>query len=179
MSFELPSPWNGFLHELDRLLDAPIELHCIGGFAIVLAYGLPRSTNDLDYFALLPANRANELERLAGEASALARKYKVHVHSAGVSSLPESYEDRLKDVFPELFKNIRLRVPDPYDLILSKLGRNAERDREDVKHLAKTQHLEAEVLRERFKREYLPIGPAERDRNTLKFWIEAYFSSRS
>ena len=27
-----PSPWNGFLAELNRILREPLKLHCIGGF---------------------------------------------------------------------------------------------------------------------------------------------------
>jgi len=79
---DLSSPWKRFLEELDRVLGVPVELHCIGGFAVVAAYGLPRSTNDLDYFSLEPRNYARELQELAGEGSPLARKHKVHVHHA-------------------------------------------------------------------------------------------------
>ena len=177
MSAELVSPWADFLQELDSLLDEPFELHCMGGFAAVVAYGLPRSTNDLDYFSVTPASRTGYLEELAGEGSTLARKYRVHMHSARVPSLPENYEERLTELFPDRFKSLRLFVPDPYDLVLSKLSRNAEVDREDVPYLAKTLNLNSEVLHERYEGEYLSIGPPERDRNTLKFWIEAYFSS--
>jgi hypothetical protein len=176
MSPSLLSPWREFLTELDDLLNEPCELHCIGGFAVVAAYGLPRSTNDLDYYSLVPQHCTDELERIAGEGSSLARKYKVHVHHAAVASLPESYEERMTELFAGRFKNLRLFVLDPYDLVLSKLSRNIERDREDVAYVAKTQHLNADVLRERYKREFLSIGPPERDDNTLKFWIEAYFS---
>ncbi|HKW89425.1 MAG TPA: DUF6036 family nucleotidyltransferase [Candidatus Acidoferrales bacterium] len=177
MSHELVSPWAEFLEEFDTLLDERFVLHCIGGFAVVAAYGLPRSTNDLDYYSLIPANRTGYFEELAGAGSTLARKYKVHIHSARVTSLPENYDERLTRLFPGRFKNLGLFVPDPYDLALSKLSRNAEVDREDVKYLAATQNLRAEVLRERFEREYIAIGPPERDKNTLAFWIEAYFSS--
>lgn len=76
MSLDPPLPWAEFLEELDGLLNEVVEIHCIGGFAVVMAYGLPRSTNDLDYFALIPHTRLRELEELAGEGSALAQKYK-------------------------------------------------------------------------------------------------------
>jgi hypothetical protein len=82
MSPDLASPWREFLDELDVLLQEPCELHCIGGFAVVAAYGLPRSTNDLDYYALFPRRCTDEWERTAGEGSDLARKDKVHVHHA-------------------------------------------------------------------------------------------------
>ena len=139
----------------------------------------PRSTNDLDYFSLIPCNRIRDIQDLAGEGSALARKHNVHVHHAGVASLPESYEDRLIELYLGQFNNIRLRVLDAYDLVLSKLSRNADRDREDVQFLARTRDLDPNVLRDRYTRELRPIliGPAGRHDQTLEFWIEAYFAN--
>jgi hypothetical protein len=177
MSPDLRFPWKEFLEELDSLLDEPIELHCIGGFAIVAAYGLKRSTNDLDYFTLVPCNRVPDLEKLAGEGSPLAKKYKVHVHHAGVATLPEIYNERMKELFPGHFKNVRPFVLDPYDLVLSKLSRNVERDREDVAFLVKAQNLDAGKLRTRYEHELRVnlIGPTDRHDATLGFWLEAYF----
>lgn len=174
----LSPPWREFLAELDSLLDESLEFHCIGGFAAVAAYGLPRSTNDLDYFTMVPSDRTGKLERLAGEGSRLARKHKVHMHHTGVASVPENYEERMAELYHGHFKNIKLFILDPYDLVLSKISRNAERDREDVGYLTRTQHLHPNVLRERYEHELKPyvIGPPERTENTLKFWIEAYFS---
>jgi len=174
---DLSSPWKEFLDELDSQLQEPIELHCIGGFAVVAAYGLPRSTNDLDYFSLEPCNLVAELEQLAGEGSALARKYKVHVDHAAIASVPENYAERMTELFPGQFKKIRLFVLDPYDIVLSKLCRNVERDREDVQYLAEAQHLDSNILRERYEKELKPalIGPPRWHDQTLEFWIEAYF----
>ncbi len=179
MSPDPPSPWAEFLQEPDELLDEPFELYCIGGFAVVAAYELPRSTNDLDYFSLVPCNRLPDLEQIAGEGSALARKYKVHVHHAAVASVPENYDERMTELFPGRFKNIRLFVLDPYDIVLSKLSRNIDRDREDVQYLAKTRQLDSKILRERYEKELRPIliGPPDRVDATLEFWIEAYFSN--
>jgi Nucleotidyltransferase of unknown function (DUF6036) len=177
MSPELSEPWAGFLKELDDLLNEPFEFHCIGGFAIVAAYGLPRSTNDLDYCSLIPCNRMGDLERLAGAGSSLARKHKVYVHRVGVASIPENYEDRLIEPFAGRFKRIRLLILDPYDLVLSKLSWNIEPDREDVEYLARTQHLDPAVLRERYEKELRVnlIGPPEWHDKNLEFWLEAYF----
>ena len=178
MSPDLPSPWREFLGELNALLDEPIELHCIGGFAVVMGYGLPRGTNDLDYRTLVPYNRLNDLQRLAGPGSALARKHKVYVQHTGVESMPENYDERLTELYAGRFKNIRLFVPDAYDLVLSKLTRNIERDRQDVEFLARTKHLDPAVLRERYEKELRPIliGPPSRHDATLEFWVEAYFA---
>ncbi len=173
----IPLPWNEFLTRLDDLLDEEIRLDCIGGFAVVMGYGLARATNDLDYRTLHPFNRIQDLQRLAGPGSALAREYGVHVQHTGVDSIPENYEDRLTEIFADHFKHLRLFVPDAYDLVLSKLCRNIERDRRDVEFLASTKQLDVEVLRERYK-ELIPnlIGPQTRHDATLEFWVEAYFS---
>lgn len=179
MSPELVSPWLEFLEGLDNLLPVRIDLHCIGGFAAVAMYGLPRSTNDLDYIHI-ESNNAPDLESIAGEGSPLAKKHKVFVHHVTIATYPEDYDRRLKELFPNRFKNIRLLILDPYDLVLSKLSRNSEKDREDVKYLAQTQHLDTEILCERYNKELKCnlIGPPERADNTLKFWIEAYFSQQ-
>jgi hypothetical protein len=129
--------WVEFLEELDNLLDEPFELRCIGGFAAVAGYGLAPSTNDLDCCSVIPHSRVNDLDRLAGPSSILARKHKVHLHYAAVASIPESYDERLTEILTGRFYNIRLLIPDPYDLVLSKLTRNVARDREDVEYLAK------------------------------------------
>jgi hypothetical protein len=143
-----------------------------------MGYGLRRSTNDLDYRTLTPYNRRADLERLAGLGSELAKKHNIHLQHTGVESIPENYADRLIELFPSHFKNLRLFVPDPYDLALSKLSRNEERDRQDVQHLTKTCHLDATILRERYTTELRPnlIGDVRQHDLTLDFWIEAYFT---
>jgi hypothetical protein len=45
-----------------------------------------------------------DLQEMAGEGSPLARKHKVHVHHAGVATLPENYEERMKELLPGQFK---------------------------------------------------------------------------
>jgi hypothetical protein len=163
---------------MDGLLDEPFELHCIGGFAVVVGYGLPRATNDLDYRSLVPYNRINDLQGMAGLGSALAKKYKVYLqYTAAVESIPENYDERLTELFAGRFKKLRLFVPDPYDLALSKLTRNVERDRQDVEFLVGARHLDSKILRERYANELrsILIGDPEQHDQTLNFWIEAYF----
>lgn len=178
MSPDVPSPWREFLEELDALLDEPIELHCVGGFAVGVGYGLQRSTNDLDYRTLVPYNRINDLQQMAGPESALARKHKVHLQYTGIESMPDSYDERLTELYPKRFKKIRLLIPDAYDLVLSKLTRNLPRDRQDVEFLAKTKQLDPVLLRERYEKELRPIviGPSSWHDKTLEFWVEAYFA---
>ena len=54
---------------------------------------------------------------------------------------------------PGELKYLKLFVPDPYDCILSKLERNAAKDRDDADYLFRSQKLDAQVLRDRYKNE--------------------------
>lgn len=71
-------------------------------------------------------------------------------------------------------QRLRLRVPDAYDLALSKLERNIGRDREDVLVIARAAHLDPATLRERYMSELRPfvIGPVSRHDGTIALWVE-------
>ena len=60
-----------------------------------------------------------------------------------------------------------------HDLVLTKLTRNADRDRGDVEYLATAVPLDVSVLRQRYQREMRPyVGLPEREDLTLDLWIE-------
>ena len=176
----MPEPWQSFLAEIDRSAAAPIDLHCLGGFAVSVYYLLERPTGDIDVFEVNPNEAKKWLVQLAGEGSALHRKHRVYLQVVTVASVPESYEDRLTQIFPELFRHLRLFVLDPYDLVLSKLTRNLDVDVEDVKHLARSKDLDLDLLEARYKAELRPIvvGPPESHDRTLRLWIEAINEER-
>lgn len=175
----IPSPWAEFLKELDALLSNQVQVHCIGGFVVSLHYGLPRPTGDVDYYSVLPAHFARDLQTLAGPGSKLANKYKLHFQLVTVTNLPENYENRLEEMFPGQFKKLRLFAPDPYDLILSKIERKSSKDRDDVEYLARTLHLEAALLRERYQKELRPnLSNETRHDLTLSLWLGTCFPSR-
>src|SRR5213079_2182440 len=80
---------------------------------------------------------------------------------------------RLTEMFSKAYKRLRLCALDPYDLALSKLERNTQRDRDDVKHLARTVPLDLNVLRRRYENELRPyLGNPEREDLTLQLWCE-------
>ncbi len=170
----LPSPWKDFLAETNNALSEALELHCVGGFALVFFYGLPRTTGDIDYYTAIPLDL--NLEELAGENSPLHKKYKVFLHRVTVMSLPENYVSRLSEMATGGFRYLKLLVPDPYDCILSKLQRGSQKDSDDALYLFKTRSLNSDILRDRYQRElrdYL-IGPSERYDGTLERWIEIF-----
>jgi len=179
MSHDLPSPWREFLSEVDVQLPEVVVLHCHGGFVAAQHYGLPRPTADLDYLEIAPSDAQGLIEKLGGQASLLTKKYGVYLQHFPLTSAPESYEERLTELFPGQFKYLRLFALDPYDLALSKLSRNIPVDRDDVEYLAKTIPLDPQVLRQRYWDELRPImiGDLKVHDQTLDMWIEAYFPS--
>jgi hypothetical protein len=177
MPKRMPEPWNAFFTELDSKLTAEVHLHCLGGFVISVCYGLERPTNDVDFMSLHPNDQREVILGLAGEGSSLWGKHGVYLQCVTVSNLPEGYEERLIEMFPSTFRNIHLFALDPYDLALSKIDRNIQRDRDDVKHLIKTVPLKRLILQDRFERELRPIfvGDARRAELRMKLWLEAFY----
>ncbi|MCX6595547.1 MAG: DUF6036 family nucleotidyltransferase [Acidobacteria bacterium] len=171
-------PWLSFLKDLDDRLTEETTLHCLGGFAVVQAYGLERATADIDVIAVLPYGTASQLMEHAGKESPLCAKHGIYLDVVTVASVPESYESRLSPLYPDCWRHLRLFVLEPHDLALTKLERNFERDRGDVEHLARSGYLKASVLQERYDEEMRPyvIGRVSWHDQTLQMWIEAYLS---
>jgi hypothetical protein len=110
----------------------------------------------------------------------LHKKHKVYLDYVGVAKVPEDYEERLTEMFAEAFKHLRIYALDPYDLALSKLERNIQRDRDDVKHLGRTIPLQLEILKERYEKELRwQLGNPEREDLTLKLWMQMIEEERS
>jgi hypothetical protein len=171
---EVPEPWLSFLRELDSAVREEVRLDCMGGFVITMVYGFSRLTGDLDVLEIAPREARRPMLELGMQGGPLHKKYKIYLDHVGVAHVPENYEDRLSQMFPRAFRHLRLFALDPYDLALSKLERNLQRDRDDVKHLARTVPLDLEVLRDRYQKELRwQLGNPEREDLTLRLWIEA------
>lgn len=169
----LPEPWLEFLSELDANAVEPIDFHCLGGFVVTLVYGAERTTSDVDVLMFVPKTEASALVGLGQKGSDLHKRHKVYLDPVGVATPPEDYDQRLVEMFPGTFKNIRLFALDAYDIALTKIERNSPKDREDVKYLARTVPFDLDVLQERYRKElrdYLFVP--EREDLTLKLWIE-------
>lgn len=177
---KIPEPWLSFFREIDENLPEKIELECLGGFVVTQIYGLARTTADVDVISIKPKNQFNLLFDLAGEGSNLHRKYKIYLDWVGIAQLPENYDERLTEIFIGTFRQIRFFGLDPYDLALAKLERNIQRDRDDVKHLAKVVPFDLQILKSRYETELRPIlGNPTREDLTLKLWIEAIEEERA
>ena len=168
-----PEPWHSFFLEIDKTLDRPVILHCIGGFAIAMLHGLPRPTVDIDCLTIIPVEETAPLQLLAGEGSALHKKYGVYLQHVGIVAVPENYADRLTSMFPAAYRQLLLLGLEAHDLALSKLERNSARDREDVKYLARAAPLDLAVLEARYFSELRPyLANTKRHDLTLRLWLE-------
>jgi hypothetical protein len=178
---DLPAGWSKFLSEIDRTLTEPVELHCLGGFVMTLLYGLSRSTSDIDYIEIVPPAARRQIQAIAGIGSDLHKKFGLYLEHVGVADLPESYSERLVELFPGRFRHLRIFALEPHDLALSKLTRNSPIDQEDVQYLAQTGRLDSVTLRTRYQDEMKSrvIGPEERHDLTMELWLEYFPKSSS
>lgn len=166
-----PEPWHSFLSDIDDFVDRETHLHLLGGFVVTIIYGASRQTRDLD--ALTAVRFDPKLLEFAGQGSTLHKKQKIYLDPVGVATTPEDYAERLTEVFDGQYKHLRLYALDPYDIALTKLERNTQRDREDVKYLARVVPFDLEVLKERYHNELrVYLGNPEREDLTLKLWLE-------
>jgi len=171
---DLPQHWRNFLEAVDKKLEAPVTLHCIGGFVVEAVYGIPRKTGDLDYIRVDPRGAFQFLDEIAGVQSELAQRHKLYLQKVSVHDYPDGYEKRLRKLDLGL-KMLQLFVPDPYDLILTKLARNFGKDREDVKALAQLQNLRFSIFSKRYEEEMKPwIANADRHDLTVQLWKESF-----
>jgi Nucleotidyltransferase of unknown function (DUF6036) len=134
-------------------MSAPVRLDCIGGFAVTQIYGLDRNTADMDVIELAPREAADNVMTLASRGGPLSRKHQVYIDRVGVAVVPEKYEERLIEMFPGAYRHLQLMALDPYDLALSKLERNGQKNRDDIRFLARTVPLRPEMLAERYDSE--------------------------
>lgn len=178
---QLAEPWRSLLSEIDRRAARRIDLICFGGFAVTVAYGAPRTTADLDVLWTIHDPAATAVLELAQRGSELHKRFRVYIDQVSVATPPCNYQDRLDELFSGTFAHLRLFVPDAYDLALLKLDRNVQRDREDVKWLARAESLDLGELRRRYREELRPYltGPVERHDLTLKLWVEMIEEDRA
>jgi len=147
-------------------------LDCIGGFVVTLLYGLERPTADIDVIELAPRAAAETVMELGIRGGPLHQKYRFSLDRVAVAAIPESYEDRLVKMFPGAYRNLHLRALDPYDLALSKLERNSQKDRDDVRFLVRTIPFDRDILQERYVTELRwQLDVPKREDLTLQLWL--------
>lgn len=162
---EPAQPWQGFLRDLDAALTGPVELVCLGGFVVALAYGAGRATSDIDVL-VVRGEGSGDVETLAGLGSMLHRRHRLYLQRVGIATPPANYDTRVRPFAGSApWRHLRLSVLDPIDLALTKVERNAEVDRRDVIALARAGWLDAATFRARYSEEVAPYLLAHRARH--------------
>jgi hypothetical protein len=107
-----------FLGELDSSVHEDIRLDCMGGFVVSMVYGFSRPTGDLDVLEIAPREAGRQTLELGMQGGSLHKKYRIYLDHVGVAHVPDDYEERLTEIFPKVFKHLRLFALGPYDLAL-------------------------------------------------------------
>lgn len=109
----------------------------------------------------------------------LHQKYRIYLDRVAVAAIPENYEDRLVEMFSGTYRTLHLLALDPYDLALSKLERNSQKDRDDVRFLAQSIPFDLNILQERYATElHWQLGVPKREDLTLRLWLDAILEDR-
>ena len=128
--------------------------------------------------AVAPHQQIAAIEKIAGRGSRLHGRHGLYLQHVGVVTVPENCFDRLVEMFPAAYSRLRIFGLEAHDLALSKLERNAARDREDVKYLARTVPLDLDLLETRDRTELRPyLASPERHDPTLRLWRDAILGS--
>lgn len=142
-----------FFRDIDELLAGEnlaqkIPLYLFGGAAAVIAYGSRRGTLDIDAYIEDRAVKA-KLLRWAGRESDLQKKHGLYLHDANTDLMlieTPDWKERSVEIFSDKLKHIKLMALGKEDLILSKLSRYSNHDREDIKFIAEKYKISAEKL---------------------------------
>ena len=129
--------------------------------------------------SVVPTDQLHALAAVGGRGSRRHQAHGVYLDVVTVATVPDSYEERLTELYPGRFQHLRLLVLDAYDLMLAKLTRNADRDRGDLEYLAAAVPLEPSVLKDRYSREMRDyVAVPEREDLTLRLWIDIINETR-
>jgi hypothetical protein len=148
-----------FLEALDRHLDEPRRLVLIGGSAAALAYGVERTTRDIDTWSEWVRDVAGAISKARAD-TGLA----IPVEVAAVADAPYEFESRLERVNLPALGKLELLVPEKHDLVLMKIMRGYEHDLETAVNIHARHGLDFEILVTRYASE---MGHVIGDRRKL------------
>lgn len=122
------------------------ELIVFGSASLAFWLENPPRTRDVDIFCL-PAERGDAIEAMMGELSAYHERHGAYVEvwTRETFRTCQDWRKRAKELQADEAPELRILVPHPHDVVVAKLERCDERDRDQIK----------KILRE------FPLRPAE------------------
>jgi hypothetical protein len=135
-----------FLRRVDALLTTPERLDVVGGAAAILRYGVDIPTKDIDTWN----NVSKTLMRAVEIVDEMGKG--VPLGPAGIAEIPNEAEDRFV-IVPIGLKHLIVRVPNRYDLALSKTIRGYENDLQVIKAMHEVRPFKLDTLIKRFETE--------------------------
>jgi hypothetical protein len=134
--------------------DDTLELYVIGRSALVIGLGSQLQTKDVDVVKVHSPllDKAEEVFKKDAPEHELHGFY-LDVVSSGLPPLPSGFQSRCIEVEGP-WRVIRLKRLEVHDLVVSKLKRFHQGDRQDVQIICDTEGIEEHTLRERFDLAY-------------------------
>jgi hypothetical protein len=96
---DIPEPWRSFLREIDGIAKEEVQMKYMGEFVVTQLYGFSRPTSDIDTLSITPVEVAGVIRELGGRGGPLHAKYKLYLDFVTVGCVPESYEERLTEMY--------------------------------------------------------------------------------
>ena len=159
----------GFLGEVEKELSRSITIVAAGGTALTLL-GVKPSTRDIDF--TIPGEDYYEFQDALRNTP---HGFKVDCWKDGSvfsQTLPDDYLRKSPDI--RKLKRIRLKALSPVDVVVTKIGRLDERDKQDIEACIKRFKLRKDQIAKRAKQvEY--VGREENYEINLKYALENFF----
>ncbi len=140
------------LETLDRHLHGPGTIRLLGGAALTLAYGLDRTTEDVDLLqddaemtALIEAAEFGEALQATNLELEPRGLYLTHIWGPEQLILSAGWRSRCRSVTLPTLKRLRVEALGPADLLISKLARADDGDLRDMEYLLSTHTTVVEV----------------------------------
>lgn len=162
-----------FLREVDQELSRTIILIAAGGTALTLL-SAKRSTRDVDF--TIPARYYEDFRKALRDTP---HGFDVDCWTDGTvfsQTLPDDYIKRSRKI--ARLKHIRLKALHPVDIVVTKIGRLDDRDKQDIQACIKKFRLAKTQVAKRAKMvEY--VGRSENYEINLNYVLQNFFSEKS
>lgn len=160
----------GFLEELDQELECEMTVVAVGGTAMTL-HNAKVSTIDVDF--TIPAQYFTEFHRVL---KLVPHGFRVDTWTNGLvfsQDLPDDYLENSKLVKTKM-KHMKLLALDPLDVIVTKMGRLDDKDKEDIATCIKKFGITKSQIQKRVK-QVIYTGREENYEINLNHVIKNFF----